>query len=29
VCIDKLTFDKKGKIIPVTPTLDGPEALKK
>ena len=29
VCIDKLTFDKKGKIIPVTPTLNGPEALKK
>ena len=28
VCIDKLTFDKKGKIIPVTPTLNGPEPLK-
>lgn len=28
VCIDKLTFDKEGKIIPVTPTLDGPAPLK-
>ena len=28
VCIDRLTFDKKGKIIPVTPTLDGPAPLK-
>ena len=27
VCIDRLTFDKKGRIIPVTPTLDGPEPL--
>ena len=27
VCIDKLTFDKKGNIIPVTPTLNGPEPL--
>ncbi len=27
VCIDKLTFDKKGHIIPVTPTLDGPAPL--
>ena len=25
VCIDRLTFDKKGHIIPVTPTLNGPE----
>ena len=25
VCIDRLTFDKKGKIIEVTPTLDGPK----
>ncbi len=24
VCIDRLTFDKKGNIIPVTPTLNGP-----
>jgi len=28
VCIDRLTFDKKGRIIPVTPTLDGPAPLK-
>ena len=28
-CIDKMTFDKSGKIIPVKPTLDGPEPLKK
>ena len=28
VCIDELTFDKKGLIIPVKPTLDGPEPLK-
>lgn len=27
-CIDKLTFDKKGNIIPVIPTLNGPEPLK-
>jgi len=27
VCIDRLTFDKKGNIIPVTPTQDGPEPL--
>jgi hypothetical protein len=27
VCIDKMTFDKKGKIIPVTPTLNGPAPL--
>jgi len=27
VCIDQLTFDKKGRIIPVTPTQDGPEPL--
>ena len=25
VCIDRLTFDKQGRIIPVTPTLNGPE----
>ncbi len=24
VCIDRLTFDKKGRIIPVVPTLNGP-----
>ena len=24
VCIDRMTFDKKGRIIPVTPTQDGP-----
>ena len=28
VCIDRLTFDKQGRIIPVTPTLDGPAPLK-
>ena len=28
VCIDEMTFDKKGKIIPVKPTLNGPEPLK-
>ena len=27
VCIDRLTFDKKGRIIPVTPTLNGPDPL--
>jgi len=27
VCIDKLTFDKQGRIIPVVPTLNGPEPL--
>ena len=27
VCIDKMTFDKQGRIIPVVPTLDGPEPL--
>ena len=27
VCIDRMTFDKKGNIIPVTPTLNGPEPL--
>ena len=27
VCIDRMTFDKKGRIIPVTPTLDGPTPL--
>ena len=29
VCIDRMTFDKKGRIVPVTPTLDGPTPLKK
>lgn len=28
VCIDELTFDKKGHIVPVVPTLNGPEPLK-
>ena len=28
VCIDKMTFDKQGRIIPVIPTLNGPEPLK-
>ena len=28
VCIDKMSFDKKGNIIPVTPTLNGPAPLK-
>ncbi len=27
VCIDRLTFDKKGHILPVTPTLNGPAPL--
>ena len=27
VCIDRLTFDKQGRIIPVTPTLNGPAPL--
>ena len=27
VCIDRLTFDRQGRIIPVTPTLDGPAPL--
>ncbi len=27
VCIDRMTFDKKGRIVPVTPTLDGPAPL--
>lgn len=27
VCIDKMSFDKKGNIIPVTPTLNGPAPL--
>ncbi len=27
VCIDRLTFDNQGRIIPVTPTLNGPEPL--
>ena len=29
VCIDRMTFDKLGRIIPVVPTLDGPAPLKK
>jgi len=29
VCIDKMTFDKSGKIIPVQPTQNGPAPLKK
>lgn len=28
VCIDRMTFDKKGRIIEVIPTVDGPEPLK-
>lgn len=28
VCIDEMKFDKKGKIIPVQPTLNGPAPLK-
>lgn len=28
VCIDRMTFDKQGRILPVTPTLDGPAPLK-
>lgn len=27
VCIDRMTFDKQGRIIPVIPTLDGPAPL--
>ena len=27
VCIDRLTFDKQGRILPVTPTLNGPAPL--
>ena len=27
VCIDRLTFDKQGRIVPVTPTLNGPAPL--
>lgn len=27
VCIDRMTFDKQGRIIPVTPTLNGPAPL--
>ena len=27
VCIDRLTFDKQGRIIPVTPTLNGPKPI--
>ena len=27
VCIDRLTFDKQGRIVAVTPTLNGPEPL--
>ena len=29
VCIDRMAFDKQGRIIPVVPTLDGPAPLKK
>jgi hypothetical protein len=29
VCIDRMTFDKQGRIIPVTPTLNGPAPLQK
>ena len=29
VCIDRMMFDKQGRIIPVAPTLDGPEPLSK
>ena len=29
VCIDRMTFDKQGRIIPVTPTLNGPAPLLK
>jgi len=28
VCIDKLTFDEEGKIIQVTPTVEGIESIK-
>ena len=28
VCIDELTFDKKGNIVPVKPTINGPAPLK-
>ena len=28
VCIDRMTFDKQGRIIPVIPTRNGPEGLK-
>jgi hypothetical protein len=27
VCIDRLTFDRQGRIVPVTPTLNGPAPL--
>jgi GH43 family beta-xylosidase len=27
VCIDRMTFDKQGRIVPVTPTLNGPAPL--
>ncbi len=27
VCIDRMTFDKKGRIVPITPTLNGPTPL--
>ena len=27
VCIDRMTFDKQGRILPVTPTLNGPAPL--
>jgi beta-xylosidase len=29
VCIDRMTFDGSGRIVPVTPTLDGPAPLSK
>ncbi len=28
VCIDRMTFDKKGNIVPVRPTLEGPAPLR-
>ena len=28
VCIDELTFDKKGNVLPVQPTVNGPQPLK-
>ena len=27
VCIDKMHFDKQGKILPITPTYEGPAPL--
>lgn len=29
VCIDRMTFDKKGHIVPITPTIDGPAPINK